>query len=87
MVMSGHDHTLQHLTFDGVHYVVDGIGGGSLHEFDEDIEGTEFRLSSEYGAVFLDVTPDALRVRFMTLPGKEVYSFDIPAPGSNPTPS
>jgi hypothetical protein len=80
MVMSGHDHTLQHLWFDDVHYVVNGIGGGSLHEFEEILEGTEFRLSTEYGAVFLDILPDRLHVRFMTLPRTEVYSFDIPAP-------
>jgi hypothetical protein len=80
MVMSGHDHTLQHLQFDGVHYVVNGIGGGSLHEFEEILEGTEFRLSGHFGAVFLDVTPDNLRVRFVTLPHDEVHAFDIPAP-------
>jgi len=79
MVMSGHDHTLQHLQFDGVHYVVNGIGGGSLHEFEEILEGTEFRLSGHFGAVFLDLTPDNLRVRFVTLPHDEVHAFDIPA--------
>jgi hypothetical protein len=85
MVMSGHDHTLQHLTFDGVHYVVNGIGGGSLHEFEEILEGTEFRLSGEFGGVFLECHPDTLRVRFMTVPSGEVYSFDIPAT-SHPRP-
>lgn len=79
MVMSGHDHTLQHLKFDGVHYVVNGVGGGSLHEFDEILEGTEFRLSGEFGAVFLDVRDQDLHVRFVTLPHKEVHSFSIPA--------
>lgn len=79
MVMSGHDHTLQHLTVDGVHYVVNGIGGGSLHEFDEILEGTEYRLSGEFGGALLECRPDVLRVRFMTVNQGEVYSFDIPA--------
>jgi tartrate-resistant acid phosphatase type 5 len=79
MVMSGHDHTLQHLTFDGVHYVVNGIGGGSLHEFDEILEGTEYRLSGEFGGVLLECRPDILRVRFVTVNQGEVYTFDIPA--------
>ena len=79
MVMSGHDHTLQHLTFDGVHYVVNGIGGGSLHEFDEILEGTEYRLSGEFGGAFVECRPDILRVRFMTVNQGEVYTFDIPA--------
>jgi hypothetical protein len=80
MVMSGHDHTLQHLPIDGVHYVVNGIGGGSIHEFEEILENTTFRLSGEYGAVLLQVHPDSLKVRFMTVPDKVVHSFDIPAP-------
>ena len=79
MVMSGHDHTLQHLTFDGVHYVVNGIGGGSLHEFDEILEGTEFRQSGEFGGVFLECRPDTLGVRFVTVNSGDVYRFDIPA--------
>jgi hypothetical protein len=79
MVMSGHDHTLQHLIFDGVHYVVNGVGGGSLHEFEEILEGTEFRLSGHYGAVFLEPGDSVMTVRFVTLPGTEVHSFDIPA--------
>jgi len=78
MVMSGHDHTLQHLIFDGVHFVVNGIGGGSIHEFEEILEGTEFRLSGEYGAVFLDVLPDTLRVRSLTVPSGQVHVFEIP---------
>jgi hypothetical protein len=87
MVMSGHDHTLQHLHLDNVHYVVNGIGGGSLHEFEEVLEGTEFRLAGEFGAVFLDLHPDTLGVRFMTVPRGLVYSFDIPAPRYLPTAS
>ena len=80
MVMSGHDHTLQHLPIDNVHYVVNGIGGGSIHEFEEILENTEFRLSGSYGAVFLEIRPDTLGVRFVTVPGNVVHSFDIPAP-------
>ena len=87
MVMSGHDHTLQHLPIDNVHYVVNGIGGGSIHEFEEILENTEFRLSGSYGAVFLEVRPDNLGVRFVTVPGNVVHSFDIPAPHVAASPS
>lgn len=79
MVMSGHDHTLQHLIFDDVHYVVNGVGGGSLHEFEEILEGTEFRLSGHYGAVFLEPGDQVMTVRFVTLPATEVHSFEIAA--------
>lgn len=80
LVMSGHDHTLQHLHFDGVDFVVNGIGGGSLHYFDEILEGTVFRHENEFGAVFLEVLPDTLQVRFVTIPTGEVHRFDIPRP-------
>ena len=80
MVMSGHDHTMQHLVVDNVHYVVNGVGGGSLHYFEEILEGTEFRLSDHFGAVFLDVDDSELVVRFITIDTGEVHRFAIPAP-------
>jgi len=79
MVMSGHDHTMQHLVVDSVHYVVNGVGGGSLHYFEEILEGTEFRLSDHFGAVFLDAEGDSLTVRFVTVDTGEVHRFRIPA--------
>jgi len=85
MVMSGHDHTLQHLVFDGVHYVVNGVGGGSLHEFEEILEGTEYRLSGHYGAVFLEPSERVMTVRFVTLPSTEVHSFEIAASSREPS--
>lgn len=33
LVLSGHDHAMQHIEFDWVHYIVNGVGGGSLHKF------------------------------------------------------
>lgn len=83
MVMSGHDHTMQHLLVDGVHYVVNGVGGGSLHYFEEVLEGTEFRLAQHYGAVMLDVGADTLTVRFVTLDEGLVHQFTIPAPAGS----
>lgn len=79
MVMSGHDHTMQHLVVDDVNYVVNGVGGGSLHYFEEILEGTEFRLSDHFGAVFLDVCESELVVRFVTIDTGEVHRFAIPA--------
>ena len=82
MVMSGHDHTMQHLIVDEVHYVVNGVGGGSLHYFEEVLEGTEFRLANHYGAVMLDVGPDDLTVRFVTVDTGLVHQFALAAPVS-----
>jgi hypothetical protein len=77
MVMSGHDHTMQHLLVDTVHYVVNGVGGGSLHYFEEVLEGTEFRLAEHYGAVMLDVSRDELTVRFVTVDSGVVHQFAV----------
>ena len=78
LVLSGHDHTMQHLEFDGVHYVVDGAGGGSLHKFEEILEGTTFRLQGVYGAFFLQPDGDTLHCRFISVDDEVVHSFDIP---------
>ena len=86
MVMSGHDHTMQHLIVDNVHYVVNGVGGGSLHYFEEVLEGTEFRLEQHYGAVMLDVSGDTLTARFVTTDNGMVHSFSVPAPAAQASP-
>lgn len=79
LVMSGHDHTMQHLIVDGVHYIVDGASGGSLHKFEEVLEGTEWRLSGHYGAFFIKPEGDILRCWFETVQGGKVHEFDAPA--------
>ena len=77
LVMSGHDHTMQHLEFDGVHYIVDGVGGGRLHKFEESLEGTEYRLAGKYGAFFVQPSGDTLRCWFKTTEGDVVHEFSI----------
>ncbi|MDR9434854.1 metallophosphoesterase [Pontimonas sp.] len=89
MVLSGHDHTMQHLEFDGVHYIVDGVGGGSLHKFEELLEGTQYRLAGRYGAFFMRPTDTGLHCYFKTTEGDVVHEFEIaatsPAATSAPT--
>lgn len=78
LVMSGHDHTMQHLEFDGVHYIVNGVGGGSLHKFEESLEGTEYRLAGAHGAFFIQPDDSSLRCWFTTAAGDVVHEFHIP---------
>ena len=77
LVLSGHDHTMQHLEFDGVHYIVDGVGGGSLHKFEELLEGTQYRLAGRYGAFFVQPTDTGLHCWLKTIEGDVVHEFDI----------
>ena len=80
LVLSGHDHTLQHLVVDGVDYIVDGAGGGSLHKFEEVLEGTEYRLSGHYGAFFIQPEGSRLRCWFETVQGGVVHEFEVKSP-------
>lgn len=77
LVLSGHDHTLQHLEVDGVHYVVNGVGGGSLHYFDEILEGTVYRLDNHFGAAFVQPHGSTLDVWLSTVDHGEVHRFQI----------
>ena len=77
LVLSGHDHTFQHLIVDNVHYVVDGVGGGSLHKFEEILEGTEYRLSGKYGAFFIRPEGSRLKCWFQSVEGDIPHRFEV----------
>jgi len=53
------------------------VGGGSLHKFEELLEGTQYRLAGRYGAFFVQPTDEGLHCWFKTTEGDVVHEFDI----------
>lgn len=73
LYVCGHEHDLQHLEVGGVHYVVSGAGSecretGALPH-------TRFCTGAP-GFAVLDVTADALTVRFRSADGDELHTVD-----------
>ncbi len=81
MVMSGHDHDYQRIEMDGLHYIVNGVGGQKLRDpFDKpEIPGTKKRFYEEHGAMLVEVIPNQMRCQFFTKHGRLIDRFNIKA--------
>jgi hypothetical protein len=63
-VLTGHDHTYERLLVDGVTYFVNGMGGFTIYNFGEILEGSQVRYNSDYGAMRVEATDDYLLFKF-----------------------
>lgn len=70
VVLAGHDHIYERLEVDGIPYLVNGLGGGAIYEFDEPLPETQARYNASHGA--LRVTADAETMTF------EFFAVDDP---------
>lgn len=69
-VLSGHDHTYERLTADGIPYFVNGLGGGQLYQFEQPFTaGSEVRYNCDHGAMLIEATADAMTFQFISVDG------------------
>jgi hypothetical protein len=80
LVLSGHNHVYERVMKDGFPYIVDGVGGQSLYNFKEPIDGSEVRYNCNFGALVVDVTDKVLTTRFVTIGGGLVDTYTLAAP-------
>jgi len=81
VVLSGHDHTYERLTVDGLPYFVNGLGGASRYDFqDAALPETQFRYNGEYGAMLVLAAPSAITYQFFTDDGEKRDELRVPAP-------
>ncbi|WP_336964987.1 tartrate-resistant acid phosphatase type 5 family protein [Sphingobium aquiterrae] len=79
LYVCGHDHDMQHIAADGMHYILTGCG--STVRPVTTVEGTRFALSQSGFSLFRS-TPGALTVEFRDYLGATVYAATInPASG------
>jgi hypothetical protein len=68
VVLSGHDHSYERLTVDGVREFVVGTGGRSLYPFEKPpIDGTEARSDDAYGLLWLSLEEGGYSWEFLAL--------------------
>ena len=72
--ISGHDHDLQHIAVDGIHYLISG--GGSAPRQVTWIEGTLFAAPSS-GFMATCLTSKKMTVEFVAADGRSLYSNAI----------
>jgi tartrate-resistant acid phosphatase type 5 len=78
-VLSGHDHTYERITQNGLPYFVNGLGGYSIYNFDVPIAGSQFRYNADYGAMLVDATDTAINFQFINRSGIVLDSFSLGA--------
>jgi tartrate-resistant acid phosphatase type 5 len=79
LVMSGHDHDYERVDVDGLHYIVNGLGGQEVRDpFTKPVfPGTKHRFHNEYGAMLVDVTGTQMKCQFITKHGEVIDSFVV----------
>lgn len=66
IVFSGHAHVYERLTIDGIPYIVNGVGGHSIYNFDDTPHpASDVQYNVDFGAVLVEITASELTLRFI----------------------
>lgn len=82
-VLCGHDHTYERFTVDGIPYIVNGLGGAGLYNFENLKPESEVRYNANHGAMFGEATPDKLTLRALSIAGETIDEVVL-LPGAPP---
>ena len=77
VVLSGHDHNYERIFQDGILYFVNGLGGRSIYDFGDPVDGSQLRYNGDYGAMLVDVSIDEMRFRFTNRQGEGVDDYQL----------
>jgi predicted phosphodiesterase len=77
LVLSGHDHTYERLQVDGLTYIVNGIGGGSIYNFFIPLPESQFRYNQEHGAMLITADSASMQAEFFNIQGELIDSLTI----------
>jgi tartrate-resistant acid phosphatase type 5 len=80
-IIGGHDHIYERIVLDGVPYIVNGVGGSWLYEFEQILTGSQVRYNSSFGALLIEATGSTLTLQMITTDGGIVDTLNIPAVG------
>jgi hypothetical protein len=77
VVMSGHDHTYERLSVDGIPYFVNGLGGANRFGFNIIDPHSQFRFNQDWGAMFVRATKQSITYEFYEADGGKMDSFTV----------
>jgi hypothetical protein len=77
IVMSGHDHIYERVVVEGLPYIVNGLGGKGLHQFDAAVPGSEVRYNQDYGAMLVEADQQTMTIKFISRTGELIDDFSI----------
>ncbi len=76
-VLSGHDHTYERLSIDGLTYFVNGLGGAGIYDFFHDVDGSQVRYNDDHGAMLVEATSSTLTFQFFSIAGELIDTFTV----------
>jgi hypothetical protein len=65
VVIAAHDHTYERLLINGFPYFVNGVGGASIYDFDEVVDGSVVRYNSDHGAMLVRADSQQIVFQFI----------------------
>ncbi len=74
-VLAGHDHTYERLEEGGLVYFVNGLGGDSIYDFQNILDGSQVRYNGDFGAMRMEATDTQLTFEFITRAGEVVDTY------------
>jgi hypothetical protein len=83
VVISGHDHTYERISKDGILYFVNGLGGSSKYSFRDIVEGSQVRYNEDYGAMLIVASEIMMRFQFINRQGMVVDAVELVKPLSH----
>jgi predicted phosphodiesterase len=77
VVISGHNHTYERISRDGITYFVNGLGGKSKYPFFLSVDGSQVRYNQDYGAMMVEASEIKIRFQFINRQGDLIDSKDL----------
>lgn len=77
VVLSGHDHHYERSEVDCIPYILNGLGGGVLHNLQSPNIETRKRYSGQYGALKVEASLDNMRFEFWNVNGELIDEYTI----------
>lgn len=80
-VFTGHEHSYERLSEEGIPYFVNGVGGAELAGVGTPIAGSQVRYNADFGAMKVEADDTTMTTRFYTRTGLliDTYTIDLAA--------
>lgn len=75
-VLSGHDHTYERISREGITYFVNGLGGMSRYTFFVAVEGSQVRYNRDYGAMLVEAGESTINFQFINRLNEVIDTFE-----------
>jgi len=86
LVMSGHNHFMERLSYGGIPWIVQGAGGRSHYSISSPSANSLFRNTADYGFSLVTATETTLTHQFITAAGTVIDTVSLPGDPPPPPP-